>query len=344
MPVLLGCGTATVSFSTDATSAAVPSATLAPTTAYLHFGDSITCGNYASTPAKSYTGLMDATVAGPNANRCRQGGLAIDVAPILYASTLPAIGQATTLMVGTNDTWVCGGGARCLDNYTKTVLAGAAWVAIPSSSKILPTSMQQSGTWVEDPAISGIGLATNTAGSSLTFNLHQYEAGRHLYLAWKAMDGNEAGATVTIDGETAAPIAVAGLSPITTPQQTTEAPFASAYPLGGVGDHTIMIRYAGSGTDRFTFLWAGAWAGGNMPRLILGGPPKQFERFDTITQAYTDAAEGVASLLADDGFYVQFADSHDALGPDDFYDVLHPNDAGYAHLAAAFLNPSTPPR
>lgn len=44
----------------------------------------------------------------------------------------------------------------------------------------------------------------------------------------------------------------------------------------------------------------------------------------------------MTTQLARDGFYVQFADTHDAIQPDEFYDVLPPTDPEHAHLAEAF--------
>lgn len=289
---------------------------------------------------------MDATVPGVSRTVCSQGALSIDLSPIVYAAadTLGA-GDTATLMVGTNDVWVCGMG--CASNFTKALTGMAAILALPSADRISARSMNATGAWVPDDDIPGaMGRSTTSPGAALTFQVTTPEQGHHLYLAWKATDGSSAHADVTIDGQSAGSLLTAGDSTILTPHQTRNAVFAVALPLGSAGPHTVTIT---SGTpDAFTLEWAGVNTHADValgtPHLILGTVPREYQQFDDRTAAFSQIVTDVASLLRSDGMFVELADTHAALGSSDFADDwVHPNNDGHAHLAAAFLKPQTPP-
>ena len=336
----------------------VPPTPLAPVTpaavtAYAHFGDSVTCGGGTSAPANGYAALMDATVAGPNTNFCHWGDEAADTAVLVYANADPTVSgtQAYTAMTGTNDVWVCGTYPGCTARYTAALSASLAWLAIPASDKVLAQAITvRSGSWSNDDTVRpGLGLASSTAGSSLTFPVKQAVAGRNLYLAWKATVGSAGSATVAVDGTVVDTVGGHGngAEPAPTPNGGTVTVFLKTYPLGAVGTHTVTVTVAPGAPagDAFTLLWGGApsatYTRTGVPHLIAGGilSEKYGLRTD-VTALYDGIVQTVVNGLRADGLDVQFAAVHDVLtAPEDYVDILHPNDAGHAKIAQAFLHP-----
>lgn len=82
-----------------------------------------------------------------------------------------------------------------------------------------------------------------------------------------------AGATLTIDGQTVNHLTTTGTSGINPNRGYLKVPFGTSYPLGAVGDHMVTLTHPSDGIDTFTLLWAGAYSGGGLPRVLLGGTP-----------------------------------------------------------------------
>lgn len=327
--------------------------TPAAITAYAHFGDSVTCGGGASTPANGYAALMDATVAGSNTNFCHWGDEAADTALLVYANANPTVSstQAYTAMTGTNDVWVCGTYPGCTGTYTEALSASLAWLAIPASDKVFAQAITvRTGSWSTDNSIRpGLGLTSSLPGSSVMFPVKQAVAGRNLYLAWQATVGNLATATVAVDGTVID--TVGGYSDGAAAAQTsnggTTTVFLKTYPLGAVGTHqvTVTVSPGAPAGNIFTLLWAGVpsatYTQTGIPHLIVGGILSENYGLRTdVTALYDGIVQTVVNGLKADGLDVQFAAVHSILtAPNDYVDILHPNDAGHKRIAAAFLNP-----
>ena len=347
-----GCSRASTAAGTGATTTIAP-ITPAAITAYSHFGDSVTCGGGASVPANGYAALMDATVAGPNTNFCHWGDEAADTALLVYANANPTVSstQAYTAMTGTNDVWVCGTYPGCTATYTEALSASLAWLSMPASDKVFAQAMAgRTGNWSNDDTVRpGLGLASSVAGSSVTFSVKQAVAGRNLYLAWQATVGNLATATVAVDGTVVDTVGgySDGAAAAQTSNSGTTTAFLKTYPLGPVGTHKVTVTVAPGGPagSTFTLLWAGVpsatYTQTGVPHLIVGGIlSENFGLRTDITALYDGIVQTVVSGLKADGLDVQFAAVHTILtAPDDYVDILHPNDAGHKKIAAAFLNP-----
>ncbi len=305
----------------------------------------------ASDAAHAYVTLMDATVAGPNTNFCNFGDQAADTALLVYAhadASLLSL-QAFTAMTGTNDVWLCGPFPGCVANYTQELSASLAWLAMPVSDKVLAQqSTVRTGVWTNDDFVRpGMGLASSAGGSSLTLSVQQKVADRRLYLAWRATDGSTASATVEIDGTLADTLYGYGNDgvPVHTQNGHSSTVFLKTYPLGAVGTHTVRltVQPGSAVTDPFTVLWAGAPGGTytltGVPHLIVGGIlAENWGLRADITLLYDGLVQAEVNALRADGMDVQFAAVHDLLtAPDDYVDILHPNDVGHKKIAAAFL-------
>lgn len=352
---LAGCGGAATAASAGngGLTVAPPPPTPAVTTAYAHFGDSVTCGAGTSAIANGYAALMDATVAGPNTNFCNPGDQAADTALLVYAHANPttASPQTFTDMTGTNDVWLCGTYPGCVENYTEELAAGLVWLALPESDKVFAQrATERTGTWENDDRVRpGLGLASAVAGSSVTIPLTQSVAGRQVYVAWQATDGSAASATVAIDGQVV-DTAIGYSNPISairTQHGVTSTVFLKAYPLRAVGQHTltVTVQPGAPAGDPFTLLWCGVssatYTQTGIPHLVAGGILSENYGLRTdVTALYDGVVQRVVNGLKADGMDVQFAALHSVLvAPDDYVDILHPNDAGHAKIAQAFLHP-----
>ena len=321
-------------------------------TRYTHFGDAVSCGEGASSPNNAFTALMDASVVGPNESFCNVGDEAADTALSIYAHVAlnTAGSHAFTVLTGSDEVWVCGSSAGCLENYTEELASGLAWLAIPEQDKVLAQHMaQRTGTWTKDDALRpGLGLASPAAQSTVTIPLWQSVAGRQVYVAWRATDGSSASAIVEVDGAVVDLLGGFGNAkvPIRTQHGTTSTPLLRMYPLGEVGSHTMTVT-AQSGTtegDPFTLLWVGVPSSQNMsngpPHLIVGGVTAENYclRLDT-SGLYSGAARLVVNKMRADGLDINFAEIFGLLViPDDYMDIVHPNDTGHQKIASAFLH------
>ena len=269
----------------------------------------------------------------------------------LNASPTTASVQTATYMSGTNDVWLCGPSAGCVQNYTEALGAALAWLAMPEGDKVFAQqSVERTGVWANDDTVrTGLGLASAVAGSSVTIPLRQSVAGRQVYVAWRATDSSGASATISIDGAVVDTVYGYGNDgvPLHTQNGGTTTVFLKTYPLGGVGLHelSITVQPDSMTDDAFTLLWAGVPSGSygqtGVPHLIAGGiPAENYGLRPDLTALYDGLVRSVVTQLQADGLYVQFAATHDVLtAQSDYVDILHPNDMGHQKLATAFLHP-----
>ena len=321
-----------------------------------NFGASITCGYYATQDGAQayiwsnhgYAGLFDSSLTGTTAqNICRSGDQAADtVRGWIMPNAVPALGakQLYTVMVGTNDLLVCAGQTGCLPNYLNAMTAALSWLALPASDKVLGSSLKVSQAWTSDL---NVGVATNTAGASLSFPVTQTVAGRTLYIAYRVFDAgkvNGGTATVQLDGNPVATLSsiVNTGHAIATVNGLNDTIFALGIPLGAAGTHTVTITNGTSG-GFFSFQWAGVSSGqyastSGAPRLMVALLPQSTgSSFNTFEVSHNDALNQLAAALASDGMWVTVVHCESVLDlTKDMADGIHPNDSGHAKLAAAF--------
>jgi lysophospholipase L1-like esterase len=323
-----------------------------------NFGASITCGYYATQDGASgyiwsnhgYAGLFDSSLTGTTAqNLCRAGDQAADtVRNWVMPNTVPTLGgkQLYTMLVGTNDVIYCGGQTGCLPNYINTMTAAITWLTLPASDKILGSSLKVSSAWVPDL---NVGVATNTAGASLSFPVQQTVSGRMLYIAYRVYDAgkvNGGTATVQLDGNTVATLStiVNTGHAIATVNGSSDTVFAIPISLGAVGKHNVTITNGANG-GFFSFVWAGVSSGdyastAGAPRVMVALlPTTTSASYNSIEGTQNDALFQLTVALAGDGMWVTVVHCESVLDPTkDFYDTIHPNDSGHAKLATTFEN------
>lgn len=350
-------GSTTTSSTLSSSPPAAPTNTAGPKYAQVtNFGASITCGFYATRDGatgyiysnKGYAGRFDAALTGTTArNLCRPGDMAADtVKTWVMPNAAPALGQKQlyTVLVGTNDITACGGQVGCLTNYMNAMTALVSWLALPASDKVLGSSLNVSHAWTADL---NVGVATSTAGASLSFPVQQAVDGRTLYIAYRVFEAgkvNGGTATVQVDGNAVATLStiVDGGRTIATSNGLHDTVWAIGIPLGAAGTHTVTITNGSSG-GFFSFQWAGVSSGqysstAGAPRVMLALLPQSTNQsFNTIEVTHNNALDQLASALAADGMWVTAVHCESVLNlSTDFVDNVHPNDAGHAKLATAF--------
>jgi hypothetical protein len=152
----------------------------------MNFGDSITCGYYA-TPnngtgymysMSGYATLLDTALAAPQNYLCRGGDMAADMARLwVYPYAEPALGknQLYTALIGVNDAHFCGLLTGCIANWSQALQASLAWLALPATDKITGAAMMGqanagASAWEADL---DFGAATTRNGATLSFNVQQ---------------------------------------------------------------------------------------------------------------------------------------------------------------------------
>jgi lysophospholipase L1-like esterase len=310
-----------------------------------NFGDSITAGWGASAPQDGYAALLDTAIDRPQENLSRAGDQAADMTrQWVYPNATPSLGSAQlyTVLIGTNDAYVCGGSSGCIANWQQSLAASLAWLAVPASDKVLGNSIaSQTGDWTPDLKT---GIATTGAGASLSFTVQQAMPGRSLYVAYRVFDVGAGGgaAMLSVDGAPVATLSatVSTGQPIDTKNGTSDTIFVASVPLGEAGPHSITLTTTAAGF--FSLQWAGVPSGDyagrtGAPRVLIGSITStgSVALNATVNQYNAELALLVADLTAN-GLNIQIAPTANVLQPGDFSDELHPNNAGHLLLAQTF--------
>jgi lysophospholipase L1-like esterase len=352
--------TATAGPATPATPAAPAAPAVPAATGFAsvtNFGDSITCGYYALPndgagymySNEGYATLLNAKVGGVAKNLCRGGDMAADMARLWVPNAEPGLAESQlyTVLIGTNDAHFCGGAAGCLANWGASLAASLAWLALPAADKVMGSAMTASqGIWSADLET---GRATTHNGATLDFAVNQAVAGRELHVAYRVFDATAAHggtATVSVDG-----IAVATLNatvgtghPIATQNGGTDTVFLANVPLGAAGQHKVTIATTSAEGGFFSVLWAGVSTGNytrvsGAPTVLIGQvTPTGNDDLNGVVAQYNAALAPLVAKLVAEGMNIVVAQTAKAFDPaTEMSDMLHPNNAGHAKLAAAFV-------
>jgi len=344
-PTLTGCGPALVA----AWPVTVSAATQASINSTTNFGDSITCGFGASVGANNYASKLDAAIGKPSVNWCRPADQAADMARLwVYPHSLPTAvdHQLYTVLIGTNDANNCGPSSACIANWWQSLESSLAWLAIPSSDKILavdcPTKF---GAWAPEL---GSGLATTMNGASLNFNVSQTIANRNLYVAYRVFDSaaaNPGTAILSVDGRPVATLtsAVSTGQSLSTWNGTVDTIVVAKVNLGQIGPHAVNITTTTANGGVFSVQWIGV-PGQNYatddaaPHVIVGSVTSSSSQALNKTIAlYNTQLNLLVSSLVADGLHISIAPTSTAIDTStDLKDGLHPNDLGHAKIAREF--------
>jgi hypothetical protein len=345
--------TITASYSGDgnfsAASASQPAIALATAPAAIAlntFGDSITSGVGAGSPALRYANVVAATEGWALANYGVAGDDSIDTCEkINAASPLPA-NAYNTLLTGEDDLRYAMKTTAGENEYTSAVTACSVWLTTTQGAGrtiAANPSNTTTGTWTASTLYTRTGLNSTVAGSTITGPF----TGNVLYAQLTSTLTNDYAVSISVDGGAAQTYTPPVLN--YTGTRVNFGPYAVRVPLAGstATQHKVTFTCVTPGSGGCYVDW---FAGNGIvqaatPPYLWLGTPYYTGQVGYPESEYTQMAQlvrGVQSQLAADGLHVYLADVANwfqgPTNPACMYDDIHPNPCGHAMLAAVFIN------
>lgn len=293
------------------------------------FGDSITSGAEASTPANRFISRLNQALAVQFKNLAVPGSMVMDQEAAVYAETF-APGDVTLLGFGVNDQ------AKYVDDAAKrgyfidglrayAILAGTtAKVANPQNGVTF------SGVWSNSYSYGTYGSAA--PGSKASFSV----VGSSVALGFMRQTGNTSTFRVKIDGQSKGVYSSGG--DLTTVKGKPYGPMCLLFKSLGAGTHQVEIEVVNgdgyypvyfrffSGCDRSAKVCVLT-----VPRAVkyIGGGSAEN------VALYNASISTMVGELQSIGLEVLLADVTSLLKPEDMYDDVHPADSGHLKYFAA---------
>lgn len=303
------------------------------------FGDSITLGDFATTPAtQGYVGLLSTALCRPITNFGTSGDMAPDQTGKVY-SVKPAYGDISTIMLGVNDQRTYGVNATTLAYFRRGLQNHVAYLGLGNKQFAISSGVY-TGTWVNTTPY-GIGKNSSTNGSTATFQVY----GSVVYIGMIQQDAAPGVFNVIIDGVT---VLTGG-----TTQTTGLGPTVNGVAFGG-----MLLRFPGLSyvNHNVQIVLTSATAGGNAVYIdwVAGNAqtvkPQVYVGNVMYAQSYSAGGSSanvdsyntvIASLIAElaaDGLNVTLVDVHNVVPLNSTYmdGGVHPITPGHALLATAF--------
>lgn len=230
------------------------------------FSDSIGAGVGASTPSKGYASLLAAALSLPLVNHSVSGDQASDQATRAKTATLNA-SDVVVISIGTNDTYKYGADPIKREYFKQALTALIAWSALPN--KIMSRSAVMSGSWLNDDYSAGIGMWSNTPGSTQTFKV----SGTSVYVGLKYYAGTYGTADILVDGQLKMSVG-ANKGGISTQNNAFPYDQDGAVRIDGLtpGEHSVQVKVTGgTGTPNVFYV---QWCAGSdqigAPAVFVG--------------------------------------------------------------------------
>lgn len=293
------------------------------------FGDSITYGLGASSPALGWVRRLDPV------NHGVSGAQAADLANLVLATT-PTAADRFIVAVGSNDVYKYGTNLAKQAYFRQCLTALLAWLSLPI--KTPARNLTRFGPW-HDAMVNNHGLACGTNGNKLTGVV----TGSQLVVAYTIQDHalTVGCADVFVGGVRVGQISCTGLG-MTTHLGQTYAAAASIFATGlQAGESaTVEIEVVSPSGKYFFVDWI---ASGEQPRpqICVGNvtpwSASAYADCQLTAQVTADYNAIIAAVVADFP-NAALVDNHQVITPAQHLrpDGVHPNDAGYALLADQF--------
>ncbi len=188
----------------------------------------------------------------------------------------------------------------------------------------------------------GYGCPLTASGARPKPDVH----GNDLYLVYRVwFAAGVVGGTmsVTVDGTVLATVSGSDPGFGGTQNGTTDTYLLARVPLGALGAHTVTVTHTGAIGTTVGLLWAGVPQAdyrtvAGAPRVLVGLTTNSPSGNQTYAaDVYNLQLKATAASLAADGLNITLVPTDRVLNPgSDFVDLLHPNNAGHAKLAATF--------
>ena len=314
-----------------------------------NFGDSITLGTGATTNALGYAGLLQTDSSTAQNNTGTSGAYACDVDATQVFNdnnatiTIPVSrNPLQTLMIGTNDANIKGVGSYETGVYKPCHQASIAWLAVPSTSKVLASTCTQTGTWTSDGNYAAT-LAVKSSTNASTLSCPITTNGGPIYIWYAVNDAYTGTFTYALDGG-----ATTSLSSVSTPLVAalgTNGVFLVRLTGVAAASHTVAFNVTSGtgGTNTVSIIGIGTTPPATpqyfgAPALYVAGViQQQNNTAAAATAAYNADALADVNLLAGDGLPVYFVDARGAVNSTtQMTNTLHPNNAGHSAIRDAF--------
>lgn len=321
-------------------------------TAVTAFGDSITFGTAASTPALAWPGLVSSAAGWALTNLAVATKEIPDIAADQVYATQVVDGGNYMGLYGLNDYDNAGGSLNAnLTSYMNALRAALIWQAIPETKKILGNNVAitYGSGWSNNTTYGrATGKKTTTNGTTATVTLY----GTAIYIGFAIDTATPGGVfSVTVDGvDYGAVDTSVGLVPAVSGKTL----WPNVRRIGGLinGQHTVVVTIVGAGkpvyldffasNEKSTYLAAPrVWVGNSLRHgeSLYPNPPLAT---DTIVTEYNIVSQRICGELAADGLEVAYVDASNQFNPDitaerGAGDPVHPSDIGHANIAKAFL-------
>lgn len=341
-----------------------------------NLGDSITAnvgatGGTGTPPylSTSYTGIIasalgqTAVTLGGNWHNYGVGGdQACDQARQAFGNVNPTVGDGIvrTIMIGLNDADVKQSGSYDFV-YNLCHRAMLTWLTIPSSQKTMGSAATPATGWSIDTTFAAAhGLTTTTTNLPQTWTFTNTSSGvePEVYI-WYVIN-DPGGAVVpgqfkwSLDGGTVHYVNTATNPTISTQNGATQSigVVDIGFPAGIPALHTVTTTMTSATSTSVTILGVGFGPDANtMPVWVAGVSRNIFDCAGADTRHYNDLAEANVSALRKLGFLNLHFVNVRAYWRGDVADMSstascqhHPNNAGHAEIAAAFLGTTAQPQ
>jgi lysophospholipase L1-like esterase len=287
-------------------------------TGFTTFGDSITAGIGATTPAKSWVGLFTPV------NKGISGAQAADLANTVIL-TAPIVTEKYTVMIGSNDIYKYRTDPIKQAYFKKFMRHNLAWLSFPN--KVRAQDMVKTGTWW-NASVNSFGIATSSNAATATATV----TGTKVFIGHLMQDyvGTTGTASIEIDG------VVVGTYSNNANGMTTH--LAAGYALAAcvfdvaAGTHTVKITVT-SPNGGYFYLDYIAGNAQPSPKILLSNILKWSDAayagnglMPTITNDYNTLVNQVIADFPN----VVLVDNNSLINPVlHISDGVHPNDVGY---------------
>jgi lysophospholipase L1-like esterase len=294
------------------------------------FGDSITAGAGASSPANSYIGKLNASLGITIDNAAVSTSMVMDQTPSLYARTISP-GDKSIVMLGTNDQAKYDSDPSKRGYYIDGLRAFCARLG-SVTTPINPSTAQLGGAWSNGYAFGC--YATSAPGASAAFTV----TGDTIILGMLRQYNNSATFSVMIDGVAKGTFSVGG--DVRTILGAAYGAMDLAFPGLGAGSHMVEISVISANAANVVFL---QWFSGCVPnggQVVLGNIPHAlaytYGGSAANVDAYNSSILALSQEMAGYGLNVSLVDVCGALVPLDMHDNVHPADSGHSKIFNLF--------
>jgi hypothetical protein len=319
------------------------------------FGDSLACGQGATTPSTQGFAYLIASSFGyvPN-QQCTTGTQAQDAGQIDKIYATPITQTSITLwQPAFNDMRLNGTGGQPLLTAKNTIMAGAIHAAIPDAFRIAGSAAGcvKTGTWATNTGVySNLPVFSTTNGDTVTCHVR----GNYIYVTLLAATGGGGAATIDVDGTFyGGTFNLFGYA--TSQLSRAYSPFPVIIRVPGTGDHAVTVHVASATnvSNSVNLVEVAGNAGGSDyagPHFYLGevlhmtatgyaaGAPYNVGS-DAAVDAYNASLEDVCRQLGKEGHLGVVCVGTSRYNPTLYVsaDNIHPSTAGHQVTADEFI-------